>query len=155
MKVLVLSDSHGQMEYMERAVEKEQPRCIIHLGDRQRDAEHLRGLFPNVDFISVPGNCDLGATDAPCVVTELGGVRLLITHGHLHGVKMSLVRLYYAAREVGALLAVYGHTHVANHEIMDTVQLLNPGAASGSKPSYAVLELRNGKIVNCDISYFA
>lgn len=149
MKILVLSDSHGEQRYMEQAVSQEQPHCIIHLGDRQRDAERLRELYPYTDFISVPGNCDLGALDEPVVVAELGGVRFFITHGHLHGVKMGLLRLYYAAREAGAAVAVYGHTHIANHEIMDSVQLLNPGAAGGTRPSYGIIQAEQGKILSC------
>ena len=33
MKILVLSDSHGNMENMVRAVDLTQPRLILHLGD--------------------------------------------------------------------------------------------------------------------------
>ncbi len=32
MKILVLSDSHGNIENMMRAVEQEQPEMLIHLG---------------------------------------------------------------------------------------------------------------------------
>ena len=39
MKVLILSDSHGNIEHMERAVELVNPRLIVHLGDCWRDAE--------------------------------------------------------------------------------------------------------------------
>ena len=41
MKILVLSDSHGNISNMEAAVEREQPRMILHLGDCWRDAERL------------------------------------------------------------------------------------------------------------------
>lgn len=149
MKILLLSDSHGEQRYMEQAVSLEQPHCIIHLGDRQRDAEQLRELYPRMDFISVPGNCDLGAQDTAVVVAELAGVRFFITHGHQHGVKSGLLRLYYAAREAGASVAVYGHTHVASHEVINDVHLLNPGAAGGAKPSYGIIEAEQGKILSC------
>ena len=46
MKYLVLSDSHGNVDNMARAVEREKPDGIIHLGDCWRDAEELHELFP-------------------------------------------------------------------------------------------------------------
>ena len=46
MKYLVLSDSHGNVDNMVRAVEREKPDGIIHLGDCWRDAEELNELFP-------------------------------------------------------------------------------------------------------------
>ena len=48
MKVLVLSDSHGNVSNMIRAVEREAPRMILHLGDCWRDAERLRDRFPEI-----------------------------------------------------------------------------------------------------------
>ena len=48
MKYLVLSDSHGNVDNMARAVEREKPDGIIHLGDCWRDAEELHELFPRL-----------------------------------------------------------------------------------------------------------
>ena len=42
MKYLVLSDSHGNVDNMVRAVELVKPQGIIHLGDGWRDVEELR-----------------------------------------------------------------------------------------------------------------
>ena len=44
MKYLVLSDSHGNVDNMVRAVEREKPDGIIHLGDCWRDAEEQHEL---------------------------------------------------------------------------------------------------------------
>ena len=49
MKYLVLSDSHGNVDNMVRAVEREKPDGIIHLGDCWRDAEELHELAHSVD----------------------------------------------------------------------------------------------------------
>ena len=59
MKILVLSDSHGSVDNMARAVELTSPQLVLHLGDCWRDAEDLRDLFPRLELIQVPGNCDL------------------------------------------------------------------------------------------------
>ena len=58
MKYLVLSDSHGNVDNMARAVECEKPDGIIHLGDCWRDAEELHELFPRLPLEQVPGNCE-------------------------------------------------------------------------------------------------
>ena len=58
MTVLVLSDPHGDVEAMVRAVERTDPDLIVHLGDCWRDAEELRMLFPRIPMEQVPGNCD-------------------------------------------------------------------------------------------------
>ena len=58
MKILVLSDSHGNLSNMVRAVDQSAPRMILHLGDCWRDGEKLHELFPDIPFEQVPGNCD-------------------------------------------------------------------------------------------------
>ena len=45
-KVLVLSDSHGDVEAMVRAAEREKPHLILHLGDLCRDFVELRRRLP-------------------------------------------------------------------------------------------------------------
>ena len=64
MKYLVLSDSHGNVDNMVRAVELVKPQGIIHLGDGWRDVEELRELFPSLPLEQVPGNCDFGRFEA-------------------------------------------------------------------------------------------
>ena len=150
MKILVFSDSHGCLQYMEQAVIAEQPDHIVHLGDRQRDAEALGEQFPLLPLLSVPGNCDLCPRGPAVVVTELAGVRLLVTHGHVHGVKAGLLRLSCAALEAAAAVALFGHTHSPLCTEYRGVRLFNPGACGGARPSYGVLEISNGS-VSCRI----
>ena len=58
MIILVLSDSHGAIAPMERAVEQTDPHLILHLGDCWRDGERLHDRFPEIPLEQVPGNCD-------------------------------------------------------------------------------------------------
>ena len=81
MQVLVVSDSHGRVDNMIRAVERVQPDYVLHLGDCQRDLEKLRREFPGLPMEGVPGNCDWGSYDQPERLIELGGVRILMLHG--------------------------------------------------------------------------
>ena len=92
MKYLVLSDSHGNVDNMVRAVEREKPDGIIHLGDCWRDAEELHELFPRLPLEQVPGNCDFGRFEALERVLILDDHRVLIAHGHTMGVKTGLLR---------------------------------------------------------------
>lgn len=149
MKILVLSDSHGVFRYMEQAVMAERPDYMIHLGDKERDAEELSSRFQEIPLISVCGNCDSFSALQPLTkFIRLDGVRFMITHGHLYGVKEGLLRLELAAREGAAEVALFGHTHQAYCEKNDGRWLLNPGACGGSgKVSYGLVLVDNGDIM--------
>ena len=58
MKILVFSDSHGNIQNMEQAVRGDRPDYILHLGDVNPDARALRKLFPAIPMECVCGNCD-------------------------------------------------------------------------------------------------
>ena len=45
MKLLILSDSHGEQEFMQLAVRRERPDAVIHLGDHCADADRLAEEF--------------------------------------------------------------------------------------------------------------
>lgn len=148
MKILVLSDSHGIMRYMEQAVLDEKPDLVIHLGDRQRDAEELGRAFVQVPMLRVPGNCDgpfPGGEET--LIRCLDGVRTMMTHGHRYGVKSGLQRAELAAREAGAGLLLFGHTHRALCEEHNGLWMLNPGACGGGyRVEYGIVLVENGKL---------
>ena len=48
MRILVLSDSHGNVDNMARAVELTAPDRVLHLGDCQRDLTVLRACRATV-----------------------------------------------------------------------------------------------------------
>ena len=99
MKVLVFSDSHGELSFMRDVIRQERPDQIFHLGDHDRDAEDLAGEFPTIPIAAVQGNCDY-YSDAPLTrVITLRGSRFFLCHGHTFGVKTSYLRASYAALE--------------------------------------------------------
>ena len=53
MEILVLSDSHGKVDHMVRAVEQFHPRQVLHLGDCVRDAQALERQFPQLPVTMV------------------------------------------------------------------------------------------------------
>ena len=99
MKILVLSDSHGNIDNMIQAVERESPRAIFHLGDCWRDGQRLHQRFPELPFEQVPGNCDFLSQEAAERLVCLEDKRILLCHGHTYGVKQSLIAAGYAAEE--------------------------------------------------------
>ena len=143
MRILVLSDSHENIENMALAVNKTQPELILHLGDYVRDGEELKNLFPDIPLIQVKGNCDAyDVCHAPLWrVYEADGYRIFFTHGHYYRVKYDLLHLCYAAEEQNAELVLFGHTHIPLSEKRGAMTLLNPGSiGTGRHPSYALIE---------------
>lgn len=146
MRVLVVSDSHGNVDNMVRAVERIQPDYVLHLGDCQRDMEALRREFPGLAMEGVPGNCDWGSYDQKERLIELGGVRILMLHGHTRNVKSSPMAAMYAAKEYGAQVLLFGHTHRPMVDNDGTLLTLNPGAAGDrDAPTCGVLTIENGR----------
>ena len=66
-RVLVLGDSHGNVGNMIRAVKREEPDMILHLGDCVVDADALRREFPHITMVTVPGNGDFSRGDINCL----------------------------------------------------------------------------------------
>lgn len=146
MNVLVVSDSHGKVDKLIQAVEQVHPGYVLHLGDCQRDLEKLRQAFPMLPMEGVPGNCDYGSFDQPERLIELGGVRILMLHGHTRGVKSDVMRAVWAARECGAQVLLFGHTHRPLVDNDGALLVLNPGAAGDPLyPTCGILTIENGR----------
>ena len=153
MKILVMSDSHGRDNNILRAIKAEQPLdAIIHLGDFQEDPEQFRlfakGICP---MYLCDGNCDFYPGIPSEQILELGGHRLLITHGHYYYVNFGVGDLLADAKANGCDVALYGHTHRPDEDVSDPeCMVLNPGSISfprqeSREPSYLVLYLEPGK----------
>lgn len=149
MRILVLSDSHGNIKNMMTAAARTQPDMILHLGDYVRDGDKLKLLYPSVSLLQVEGNCDAcDLPGAPLTRTlEPDGHRIFMTHGHQYHVKNDLLALWYAAGEENAELVLFGHTHIPYHESTGGLTLLNPGSIGSSvRPTYAVIETDSKKL---------
>ena len=135
MKLLILSDSHGEQEFMQLAVRRERPDAVIHLG---------------LPVLSVRGNCGLwGPPRAETLLRTFEGVRIFGTHGHRYGVKQGLLRFSLAAQEQQAQVALFGHTHIPYCRQEGGLWLLNPGACGGRAPSCGIVTVDGGKAVCC------
>ncbi|MBE6970810.1 MAG: YfcE family phosphodiesterase [Ruminococcaceae bacterium] len=151
MKILVLSDSHGNVNNMVHCVEMVQPQHVLHLGDCIRDAEELQRLFPDLSMTMVPGNCDWGRTEQGEVLLELGGQRILMMHGHTRSVKHTTMNARYAAMELGADILLFGHTHYSTVDYDGTLYTMNPGSIGDyHAPTYGVITIESGR-TDCSV----
>ena len=151
IRALILSDIHGETTTLRWLLEEVWKQvgpidAYICLGDGVRDFDNAESFIRQRDehatMYAVRGNCDFTAAHPDRLVIHLGGLKIYLTHGHIHRVKGGLDYLRSAAREAGADIALYGHTHRANVEYT-TPWLLNPGAAAND--CCALLEIDNGK----------
>lgn len=144
LRLGIVSDSHGASGNLAQAIHEMGPiALLLHAGDGCREAERWRDESGGrMEWVG--GNCDFGAYPEEQVF-PMAGHRLLLTHGHLYGVKTGLLRLGYRAAEMQADVVVFGHTHEALNTVHQGVTLINPGSLSSSRchgwPSYAVLRL--------------
>ena len=147
MKILVCSDSHGNLDNLVRAVEREAPDRIYHLGDGWRDAQRLHAQFPDIPLEQVPGNCDWSVQSPAELLLTIRGKRILLCHGHTYGVKQSLVTAGFAAEEQQLDLFLFGHTHRPLVDRRGRTLFLNPGSIGRSpRPSYATVTIRDGQL---------
>lgn len=147
MRILVLSDSHGNIDHMVQSVEQAQPQVILHLGDYQRDAEKLHHRFPHIPMQNVPGNCDHNPVDTPEILTEYEEIKILMMHGHTRHVKAGTMSAICAARETGAQILLFGHTHRPLVDYDGTLWVMNPGSIGrGSPCTYGVITIADGKV---------
>ena len=154
MKLLVMSDSHSSLEHMLIATEKTKPDAIVHLGDHINDAKSLKQRFPDIPFYMVIGNMDFGAPGDVELFLTIDGVNILVTHGHIYGVKEGFDRLVERAQGVGADVVLYGHTHQLSLREEQGRTFLCPGQMqhhfSVVPASFGIVNIENGSF-QCSI----
>ena len=160
MEFLVLSDSHGNpgrlMEIFNKQIKK--PNGIFFLGDGIRDLDLCD--FSDTPIYCVKGNCDLfsfGAAEAfqEEKIAEVCGYKVMMTHGHLYGVKYTTEKILHSAAQKCADILLFGHTHMPFEriympeckEIPDLKKILhvmNPGAVGGFACSFGNISISSG-----------
>lgn len=148
MKVGIVSDSHGSYRDIDLMLAHPEARKVklwLFAGDIAMDADYL-AMVTDKEVIRVAGNNDWPGGRLPDYETaDIAGHTILLTHGHLFGVNFGHDKLVQAAQDVGADIAVYGHTHVAVEKIKDQVLVLNPGSVARPR------DARNGSFMVMDL----
>lgn len=145
MKILLVSDTHGNDEILEK-LHNQHPDCdlYLHAGDSQSNPYAIR------PFIAIKGNCDYDVNFLPCL--QLG-----TPYGNLY-----MQHYPYFKDEIinnsKIKIFIHGHTHQRRFERVGDVYFINPGSTTYPRdpygPSYCILKIdTNGvdcKFYNCD-----
>ena len=152
MKIMCISDIHGNIECLNKAIERfreENAEKLIILGDFasyyfSSSSFEIAEILNNMAgaIIAVKGNCDSSEEDnifnfslGLVKTIDINGIKVTITHGHIYN-RNNLP-------ENCGNIFLSGHTHVGTIEKIGDRIIANPGSISkprgGSKKSYIVL----------------
>ncbi len=166
MELLIVSDSHGRVENIQAAIERQvkAPDAVLFLGDGARDLDRL--FLCDIPLWAVRGNCDWSSSDYADKTERLlyfEGHTILMTHGHEWGVKGGLGALVAHAVDVGADIVLFGHTHTptlqtiaagetVNRTVLERpMYLFNPGSIgmgeNGQGGSFGTLMLKGNSVL--------
>ena len=146
-KILVLSDNHRRLDYVEKVLRLHPDISMcIHLGDSEGEGE-VQALLPKgCESYFLQGNNDFFSYLPKDVEVRIGKERCFLTHGHLYGVNFGLERLSEEARDRNCSMAFFGHTHKPCNKVVNGVHCINPGSISfprqeDRRPCYSLLFL--------------
>jgi hypothetical protein len=153
MKVGVMSDSHGSVEFVNQLIEwlkKQKVDKIIHLGDDYED------VMKYPEIIKIPGvfsplykNPDIPNR----LIFEFEGWKVLLTHTkerYKDDLPMDL-KPDEVIKNKEANVILYGHTHIPTIERKDKVIYLNPGHLKpidkkGYPPTFAFIDFKTSML---------
>ena len=152
MKVMCISDIHGNIENLKKVIEifnKENAEKLLILGDfssyyySSTDFE-IAEILNNMAgvIIAVKGNCDNNHLDelfnfklGYIKTIDLNGIKVTLTHGHIYNINN-------LPENCGDILLM-GHTHVGMIEKIGEKIIANPGSISkprgGTKKGYIII----------------
>lgn len=148
MRILVVSDSHGNNSAFTKIIDKiGMPDMVIHCGD-YNGSEYFYSKTVTCPLVMVSGNNDFSYGLPSCEEIDINGKHIFITHGHRHRVYYGTQLLIQDAKSRGACVALYGHTHVPSIEYDDELRVyaVNPGSLTfprqeGHRPSYVIMDI--------------
>ncbi len=156
-RILVLSDTHGDVRLAEEAIRSSLPLDEgIHLGDRLEDAFALEEAL-GLTFRTVAGNNDRYIEAPDELVFAVENVCIYACHGHLYDFhphhprrewNKSMALLLREAGKQGATCVLFGHTHEAYRRRAGKVLVMNPGCMwSGERTlSYGLLVINRDRV---------
>lgn len=150
MRILIVSDSHGNAKVLQQVYQNTQPDHLIHCGDfctsLDKIPERSTVVRGNCDYVKVP-------EDQIWIADRLS---IFVTHGHRYQVKTTLLGVRYRAEELGAHIVCFGHSHYPVCEQSGPVLLLNPGSLVQPRgfytPTYAILQIKPANQV--EVSFY-
>ena len=137
MKILLVSDSHGDYESLDLLAKKYPNMDLyLHAGDSEQDEFSIK------PFISVRGNCDHYYDFPNYLVIPSPAGNIYVQHTPY--ISKSVIS------EHNAKIVIHGHTHTRRNERVRDILFINPGAISYARDqfdgSYAILDIEDNKI---------
>ena len=158
MKILIVSDTHGQDEFMWDVVADEEPIDVfVHCGDIEHEIDDL------VEEMGCPCYICAGNNDFMCNIPEmvefkLGKYKVLLLHGHHYNIYRDQSALFYLAKENEADIVMFGHLHEPIVKSEDGITIVNPGSMTyprqmGARPSYIIMTIGDGEEPKYEVRY--
>ena len=152
MKILIVSDTHGEHENYLKVLEKEKPLdMIFHCGD-VCGGEYVLEEAADCPVMMVAGNNDFFSGLDSELEFEVAGKKVLLTHGHQYYVSTDpgFIKKEAEARQID--LVCYGHTHYPEISKYSNILVINPGSLTYPRqhrriPTYAIVHIdQNGEM---------
>ena len=143
MKVVLVSDSHGNKIGIDKIFKSTQFDYLFFMGDGLNDL----GDYIYLDNVfAVSGNCDFFSKVDNEKGVEISGKKIFMTNGNKYGVKMGLSHLITRGEGLGVGFVFYGHTHVQKVDKIGNIYYINPGSFSSKldKKSYGLIVTLDG-----------
>ena len=123
MKILIVSDSHGNKKRFEKILSDSSPDILVFCGDGFSDipSDFTGKLY------AVRGNTDNIYADNE-ISLRLSGINIFISHGDGYSVKSGLESLRMRAKGLNADVVFFGHTHEQILSNSGGLRLINPGS---------------------------
>ena len=160
MKIVVISDTHGNLSRLSEVFDKEgRVDMLLHCGDICGDEEILKQKTGVTAVQIVAGNMDFNGYSPTYRLVDAPDKHLIfMTHGHRYGVNYGTEMLEDEARSTAADIVLYGHTHVPEIHERNGLYVMNPGSLSYPRQrdrrcSYGVILIENGQAPKLNIMY--
>ena len=145
VKVMIVSDTHGHVENLYKALKAEKPiDLLIHCGDICDDEDIIQ-IMAGCPCKMVSGNMDFSSRYPERDVFEIGKHRFMLVHGHRYDVHSGIGTLSARAMMEKAEVVFFGHTHMPVLTEDRGVIVVNPGSVAkprqgDGKYTYAIME---------------
>ncbi|MGO5159031.1 MULTISPECIES: metallophosphoesterase family protein [unclassified Bilifractor] len=146
MKVLVISDTHGNIDRLQAILNTTGPYdAVFHCGDIEGQ-EHTIQEYADCPTYMVSGNNDWDSSLPADLNVTIDDYRFWVCHGHRYGVSLSPSAIREEAESRNVDVCLFGHTHKPYLETSRGLTLMNPGSLSyprqiGRKPTFGVIEI--------------
>ncbi len=146
MKIVVISDTHGNQKFLRKALINENTfNYVFHLGDDFDDLDFNEDVIGGADVLRVPGIFHPGYLDRSIPAKQaisINDISMLLIHNINDLVKI----------QSDVKIVFYGHTHKPAIDSSGGVYFVNPGHLKqehhrGSDASYLVVAIEGKEIV--------